>query len=110
VDSAHVRQFVQTHLLPLWPRIASPRCWPSSASLSPAGRLENISAAVTLLHSSDDVLVPADHAARNYAELCQRRSGKQSILCTPLLEHVAPRWSQSWRDVPALVSAFADLL
>ena len=110
VDRDRVRQFIRLHLLPHWEAVVELRRWPSSATLSPAGQLGNVRATVALLHAPDDSLVPANHAERNYAELSQRHNGSQSILCTPLIDHVAPRLSQSWRDIPALLGAFARLL
>lgn len=110
VELPSVRQFIRTQLLPHWGAIEQDRPCATSAELSPAGHLTGVRASVALLHSTDDSLVPPHHAQRNFAELSQRPGATQRLCVTGLLEHVAPRLSEHWRDLPALVAAFARLL
>ncbi|MGE5783825.1 MAG: hypothetical protein ACM3ZE_04510 [Myxococcales bacterium] len=109
-ELARVRNFVREQLSPHWGVIAACHSGANSEKLSPAGRLHRIQAAVRLLHAPDDGLVPKSHALRNYGELSARAGGQQTLLCTPLLDHVKPRLLSGWWHVPRLVECFAELL
>lgn len=110
VDLAPVRNFVRERLAPHWSIVAACHSVANSEKLSPAGRLHAVRAAVSLLHAPDDGLVPKSHALRNHAELAERASGQQMLLCTPLLDHVKPRLLGGWWHLPRLVECFAELL
>lgn len=110
IDLARVRAFVREQLSPHWGTIAARHSTVDTEQLSPAGRLHAVHAVVSLLHAPDDGLVPKSHASRNHAELAKRTSGQQTLLCTPLLDHVKPRLLSGWWHVPRLVQCFAELL
>lgn len=109
-DLVAVRQLIRDQLSKYWSRLESDPACEDTVELSPAGKLVRLRARVTLMHAPDDDLVPLCHAERNFSELARRDSGDQSLLVTRLLDHVRPRVSESWRDIPTLVDCFARLL
>jgi pimeloyl-ACP methyl ester carboxylesterase len=108
-DIASVRRFVGECLFPHWSCVTALEVT-ESAAFSPAGKLACIEAPVDLLHAPDDALVSQTHAERNLIGLQRRVHGNQSLLVTPLLNHVKPRLGTSWYQIPALVERFAALL
>jgi len=80
-------------------------------ALSPAGRLGQIEAAVSIIHDAHDPMVPPGHAQRIFNELSGAAEARRHrLLITPLLSHVTLADALRLGDVAGLLRALEPVV
>lgn len=81
------------------------------AAVSPSGKLDRVLCPVSLVHDVHDGVVPPEHSRRIHEELKRRGSeGKQTLLLTRLLSHVALRDALRLGELGRLLKALQPIV